>query len=94
MKCSSDNMKSAPASSRLYYSTEEYLNPLTRLGLTVAESNKSSEGGDQSEYEILGHGGKIRSRGTNGEDIRRVRPMREHIIQDLKGILNELIFKA
>jgi hypothetical protein len=85
MVLSPENMKSTPASSRLYYSTDEYVNQSTRVGLNVTDSVKSSEGGDQSEYEILGHGGKIRCRGTSGDDVRRVRPMREHFSQDAKG---------
>jgi hypothetical protein len=76
-------MKTALTSSRLYYSTEEYVHPL-RLGLNVTESIKSSEGGEQSEYEMLGHGGKMRCRVSSGDDARRVRPMREHF-QDMKG---------
>jgi hypothetical protein len=75
-------MKTALPSSRMYYSTDEHPHPSTRLGLN-AESIKSSEGGDHSEYESQGHGGKIRCRESNGDDVRRVRPMREHF-QELK----------
>ena len=83
LSTSENSMKTALTSSRLYYSTEDYVNPL-RLGLNVTESMKSSEGGEQSEYEMLGHGGKMRCRVSSGDDARRVRPMREHF-QDMKG---------
>mmetsp|Transcript_4939 Transcript_4939/g.10955 ORF Transcript_4939/g.10955 Transcript_4939/m.10955 type:complete len:248 (-) Transcript_4939:215-958(-) len=81
---SENSIKTALPSSRLYYSTDEHLNPSTRLGLNVTESIKSSEGGDQSEYECVGHAGKLRCLGSSGDDVRRVRPMREHF-QDMKG---------
>ncbi len=83
-------MKTAPSASRLYYSTDEYTNPLTRLGLNVTDSIKSSENGDQSEYDSLGHGGKLRCRSSSGDDVRRVRPMREPFQGGPRDALMEL----